>query len=75
MPDKRYLLKLKPPGLSFRSLVATTAEIHGDHLALVNSDGKLAALFVLDAVDCWLEIEERPRAQSQIADKISLPFE
>jgi hypothetical protein len=55
MPDKRFLLKLKPPGLSFRSIVATTAEIHGDHLALVNSEGKLAALFVLDVVDCWFE--------------------
>jgi hypothetical protein len=69
MSDKRYLLKLKSPGLSFRSIVATTAEIHDDHLVLVNSEGKLAALFVLDIVDCWLEIEERPAARSQVVGK------
>jgi hypothetical protein len=32
-----------------------TAEIHGEHLALVNSKSKLAALFYLGVVESWFE--------------------
>jgi hypothetical protein len=60
MPDdKTYLLQLKPPGLSTRPgfstrmVVAATAEIHGDHLILLNSRGQLAALFILEMVESW----------------------
>jgi hypothetical protein len=67
MRNKRYLLKLKPPELSFQSIIAATAEIYGDHLALVNAEGKLAALFLLDVVQGWVEIEEQPAAVSAIA--------
>jgi hypothetical protein len=56
MPGKRYFFKFKPPGLSCPPIVATTAEIHGDHLALLDSQGKLTALFLLDVVDCWFEV-------------------
>jgi hypothetical protein len=54
MPDdKTYLLQLKPPGFSTRIVVAATAEIHGDHLILLNSRGQLAALFILEMVESW----------------------
>jgi hypothetical protein len=53
MPDKTYLLQLKQPGFSTRIVQAATAEIHGDHLVLLNSRGQLAGLFVLDMVESW----------------------
>jgi hypothetical protein len=53
MPDKTYLLRLKPPIFSTHIVQAATAEIHGDHLVLLNSRGQLAALFVLDVVESW----------------------
>ena len=56
MPDKTYLLQLKPPGFSTRIVRAATAEIHGDHLILLNSEGLLAALFVSETVESWNEL-------------------
>jgi len=54
MPDdKTYLLQLKPSGLPTRIVVAATAEIHGEHLILLNSRGQLAGLFVLEMVESW----------------------
>jgi phage protein U len=53
MPDKTYLLRLKPPGFSTRIVIAETAEIHGEHLILLNSRGQLAGLFVLEMVESW----------------------
>jgi hypothetical protein len=51
--DRTYLLQLKPPGFSTRVVIAATAEIHGEHLILLNSRGQLAALFVLEMVESW----------------------
>jgi hypothetical protein len=56
MPDKTYLLQLKQPGFSTRIVEAATAEIHGDHLILLNSRGQLAALFVLEMVESWNQL-------------------
>jgi hypothetical protein len=53
MPDRTFLLQLKPPGFSPRIVVAATAEIQGDHLILLNSRGQLAALFALEMVESW----------------------
>lgn len=36
MPDKTYLVKFKTPALPPYAVVAETAEIQGDHLALVD---------------------------------------
>ncbi|HXP08904.1 MAG TPA: hypothetical protein VN828_10430 [Acidobacteriaceae bacterium] len=51
MPEKTYLLQLKPPIFSTHIVRAATVEIHGEHLVLLNSRGQLAALFVLDVVE------------------------
>ncbi len=40
-----------------RTVIAATAEIHGEHLVLLNSHGQLAALFVLDMVESWNELQ------------------
>ncbi len=39
-----------------RTVTAATAEIHGEHLVLLDSQGQLAALFVLDMVESWNEL-------------------
>jgi hypothetical protein len=55
MSEKAYVVRFKHPQLSTEFVIAATAEIHGEHLALVNSKGKLTALFYLGVVDSWFE--------------------
>ncbi len=56
MVDKTFLVRLKSPGLSFQLVLATSVEMQAEHLAFVNSEGKLAALFLLEAVEAWSEV-------------------
>jgi hypothetical protein len=60
MSDKTYLIRFKHPGLSMQSVIAANAEIHGEHIALLNSKGKLAALFLTDVVGSWSELPVLP---------------
>jgi hypothetical protein len=53
MTDKTYLVRLKPQELGLRAVIATSAEVHGEHIALLNSRGKLAALFLMEIVESW----------------------
>jgi hypothetical protein len=55
MSDKAYLLRFKHPELSIEPVIAASAEIHGEHIALLNSKGKLAALFLTEVVESWSE--------------------
>ena len=55
MTDKTYLVRLKPRELGLHVVVAASAEIHGEHIVLLNSDGELAALFLLEIVENWTE--------------------
>jgi hypothetical protein len=55
MTDKNYLVRLKPRELGLHVVVAASAEIHGEHIVLLNSDGELAALFLLEIVENWTE--------------------
>jgi hypothetical protein len=55
MSDKAYLIRFKHPVLGIESVIAARAEVHGEHIALVNSKGKVAALFLTDVVDSWAE--------------------
>jgi hypothetical protein len=57
MPGKLYLVRLKGSDMSFHAVIAARAEIHEDHLVFLRSDGKLAALFLLDMVAHWSEFE------------------
>jgi hypothetical protein len=56
MTDKTYLLQFKPPQRFVRAVIAATAEIHGEHLVLLDAQGRLAALFVLEMVESWNEL-------------------
>jgi len=38
-------------------VIAASAEIHGEHLVFLRSDGSLAALFVMEIVENWHEAE------------------
>jgi hypothetical protein len=58
MPDKAYLIRFKgrdpaPPEL----VIATKIEFQGCHLIFLKSDGTLAALFVLENIESWSEIQ------------------
>jgi hypothetical protein len=57
MPDKVYLIRFKGSDVSFQVVIAARAEIHGEHLVFLRSDGTLAALFVLEIVESWSEYE------------------
>jgi hypothetical protein len=47
MVDQTYLVTLKPPSQATQHVVASIAEVHGDHLVFEDAEGKLAALFLL----------------------------
>ncbi|MGB8538522.1 MAG: hypothetical protein WCD57_19020 [Acidobacteriaceae bacterium] len=56
MPAKGCLIRFKPSNLTTDLVVASSAEIHGEHLVFLRADGSLAALFFLDVVESWSEI-------------------
>ena len=57
MRDKTYLIRFKSAHLVSHLVTAARAEIHGEHLVFLRSDGGLAALFVLEIVEGWPEVE------------------
>ncbi len=54
--DKTYIVRLKPPQIGVQVVTASSAEIHEDHIALLNSKGELAALLLLEIVESWREV-------------------
>jgi hypothetical protein len=57
MPDKTYLIKFKEPDAVSLRVIAASVEIHGEHIAFLRSDGKLAALVLAEIVEEWFAIE------------------
>jgi hypothetical protein len=60
MSDKAYLIRFKHPALGIQSVIAASAEIHGEHIALLNSKGKLTALFLTEVVESSSELPSLP---------------
>jgi hypothetical protein len=56
MRDKTYLVRFKGSKVSPHIVIAASAEIHGEHLVYVRLDGSLAALFMLEVVESWSEL-------------------
>jgi hypothetical protein len=57
MASKTYIVKLKPPSLILsHTVIASTVEIHDEHLIFCDSEGRLAALFLLEVVESWSEL-------------------
>jgi hypothetical protein len=54
LADKTYIVRFKPPQMGVQLVAASRAEIHGDHIALLNANGQLAALLLLDIVESWM---------------------
>jgi hypothetical protein len=57
MGEKAFIVKFKPPGLGhIRTVIASTVEIHDEHLIFCNSKGDMTALFLLEIVESWNEV-------------------
>jgi hypothetical protein len=56
MPNKAYLIRFKGADLPPDLVIAENIEFHGEHLVFLRSDGTLAALFVLEIVESWSEV-------------------
>ena len=55
MPNKSFLVRLRSNAT--QQVRAAKVEVHGKHLAFLTAKGKLAAVFHLDLVESWNEIE------------------
>ena len=62
MVDKTYLVQHKTTEASSQIVVASTFEVHGEHLVFLTSEGKLAALFSMDVVKSWNVIDDGSRS-------------
>jgi hypothetical protein len=51
MADHIYRVHLTTQAV--HHVIASTVELHGDHLVLLNSKGQLAALFLKNLVQSW----------------------
>ena len=56
MTDKRYAVHVQAPRRSIYILIAASAEIHGEHLIFLNSEGQPLFLFLLETVESWSEL-------------------
>lgn len=59
MPDKTYLVQFKTRALGPQHVIASTIEIHDEHLIFCDSNGKLAAVFLFELVLSWNEISSK----------------
>jgi hypothetical protein len=57
MTDRRFMVRFKPAELTPQLVVAERAEFQGEHLVFLNSAGEFVALFVVDIVESWSELE------------------
>jgi hypothetical protein len=55
MPDKTYLIRFKEPEVVSLRVIAATVEAHGEHVAFLRPDGKLAALVLAEIAEEWFE--------------------
>jgi hypothetical protein len=60
MSDKVYVIRFKHPRLRIQPMVTASAEIHGEHIAVLDSKDKLAALFLSEAVESCSELALPP---------------
>jgi hypothetical protein len=57
MADRTFLIRFRSPELSTQHVIASHAQIQGDHLVLFDAQGKLAARLSLDVVESWNDVE------------------
>jgi hypothetical protein len=56
MENRMFIVKLKHRGTGLYSVVAERLEIHEEHLVLLDFNGRLAGLFLVQAVESWHEL-------------------
>jgi hypothetical protein len=56
MQLKTFIVRFKSPELVPQTFVAERAEFQGEHIVLLGSGGRLAALMLADIVESWSEI-------------------
>lgn len=54
---KMYVVFFSDASLGFQIVLAASSRIEGDHLVFLTEDGKLAALFLCEAVKRWSSID------------------
>jgi hypothetical protein len=57
VPDKAYLIRFKGADLPPYLVIAANIEVQGEHLVFLRADSSLAALFVLEIVESWSEVD------------------
>jgi hypothetical protein len=56
MVDTTFLIQFRTPELLDQPVIAARAEVRGEHLLLLHSNGDLAAAFMLENVKSWAEV-------------------
>jgi hypothetical protein len=51
--DQTYLVALKLPSRAVQHVIAVRLEIHGENLVFFNTEGELAAMFLMEIVQGW----------------------
>ena len=57
MVRKTYLVRFKESDLSPVVVEAERVEVHGEHLVFLSASGELSAMFLLEIVKGWSEID------------------
>jgi hypothetical protein len=55
---KKFIVTMNSRPVGAYSVIAERVEIHGEHLVLVHSGGKLASLFLMGAVEGLVQLED-----------------
>jgi hypothetical protein len=55
--NRIYIVRFKNPNISTQPVIASRAEIQGDHVVMHDAEGRLVALFWMAIVESWSEIE------------------
>jgi hypothetical protein len=53
MADQVFFVILKSSEYAIQHVLAARYEVRGEHLAFINTEGRLAALFPIDTIQSW----------------------
>lgn len=59
MADRRFFIRFKSTQSDIQRVIAERAEVHGEHLVFINSEGEMAAMFLLEIVESWSDSEQK----------------
>jgi hypothetical protein len=53
MVDQVFFVVLKSPKYTIQHVLAARYEVRGEHLAFINTEGRLMALFLIETIQSW----------------------